>query len=720
MKKGLTYTVQPGRPYPLGAHWDGMGTNFALFSAHAEKVELCLFDEKGRLELARLALPEYTDQIWHGYIPEVRPGQLYGYRVYGPYEPQIGHRFNPYKLLLDPYAKRLCGAFKWTDSHFGYIVNSAREDLSFDRRDNASVMPKCLVVDDAFTWNEDRHKLRPFTETVIYELHVRGFTKLKRDLPEALRGTFGGLAHPSTIAYLRALGVTAVELMPVFAYIDDRFLVKRALHNYWGYNTLGFFAPENRYMGTAGHYDFKTMVKCLHDAGMEVILDVVYNHTAEADHMGPTLSFRGIDNRSYYLLQPENPRYYANYSGCGNTLDLVHPRVLQMVMDSLRYWAQTMHVDGFRFDLAPILGRERSGFDPGSGFFDVIGQDPVLSRLKLIAEPWDLGPGGYNLGGFPCGWAEWNDQMRDTTRSFWNTDHSVLPELARRLHGSGDKFEHSGRHPWASINFASSHDGFTLHDLVSYKERHNLANGEDNRDGHSHEISNNWGEEGPSRDPAIKALRRRIARNMLATVFLAQGTPMLLMGDELSRTQKGNNNAYCQDNEVSWMNWDWDAEERAMLEFTRRLIALRREHAVLWRSYFMHGRFSSTVTGFKDIAWYHPRGEEMASADWHAPEPPVLGMLLAGDAGKASGKRDALRDDTLFVVLNAADKPVWFNTPKTEQPIDWQCLLDTWMPSRPRGTMAVVGGAAFSAEPRSLYVFAMERQPIPHREGTPT
>lgn len=717
MSQSGLFSVYPGKPYPLGANWDGAGTNFALFSAHAEKVVLCLFDEKGRREIARVELPEYTDQIWHGYLPEVRPGQLYGYRVYGPYEPNLGHRFNHHKLLLDPYAKRLQGKFRWTDSHYGFIRSSGREDLSFDRRDNAHSMPKCAVVEDAFTWDGTRPRLVPFEETVIYELHVRGFTQLDKALPKNLRGTFGGLAHPKTVGYLKSLGVTTVELLPVHAMLDDRFLVKKGKRNYWGYNTLGFFAPANRYLSPAGIYDFKTMVKCMHDAGMEVILDVVYNHTAEGNHLGPTLSWRGIDNRSYYLLENENPRYYSNYTGCGNTLNLKHPRVLQMVMDSLRYWAQQMRVDGFRFDLAPALGREVHGFDPGSGFLDAIGQDPVLSRRKLIAEPWDVGPGGYNLGGFPCGWAEWNDQMRDTVRRFWNTDTNTKPELARRLHGSADKFEHAGRHPWASVNFAACHDGFTLHDLVSYNNRHNLDNGEGNNDGHSHEISNNWGIEGPTKDKDIRALRRRITRNMLATVFLAQGTPMLLMGDEYGRTQKGNNNAYCQDNEISWMQWEWDAEDREMLEFVRHLVALRKAHPVLRRSYFLHGKYRSSVTGFDDIGWYAPNGKPMQPENWHDAEECCLGMLLAGDAGKSSGHREALKDDTLFVVFNATDKEIVFTTPEAKVPLSWQCILDTWMPLRPKGTMNVIGGRAFRATPRSLYAFAMQRHQEPVEEG---
>lgn len=701
------FTVQPGDPYPRGATWNGQGTNFALFSAHAEKVELCFFDSSGSTEIARVVLPECTDQVWHGYFNDVRPGQLYGYRVYGPYEPLVGHRFNHHKLLLDPYAKKLHGTLTWSESHYGYNRTSPLGDLSFNDEDNAQYMPKSVVVEDAFTWFGDQTRLIPFADTVIYELHVRGFTKLRMDLPENLRGTFGGLAHPSIIKYLKGLGVTSVELMPVFSYLDDAFLAMKGLRNYWGYNTLAFFAPEARFMGPAGLYAFKSMIKRLHDAGMEVILDVVYNHTAEGDQMGPTLCYRGIDNLTYYLLE-EDKRFNANYSGCGNTLNLTHPRVLQLVMDSLRYWAQQMHVDGFRFDLATALGREQSGFDSGSGFFDAICQDPVLSSRKLIAEPWDVGPQGYQLGNFPSGWAEWNDGMRDTTRRTWIGHKDMLPHLARCLHGSGDTFEHSGRHPWASVNYVASHDGFTLKDLVCFNERHNHANGEDNHDGHHGEVSFNWGIEGASDDPTIISLRERAMRNMLATVFLAQGTPMLLMGDEQGRSQAGNNNPYCQDNETAWMDWRLDEIKEQQHTFVKRLIALRKAHPVLRRSYFLHGTYESSTTGFKDLAWYTANGVEMLTQDWLSQE--GMGMLLAGDAGKSSGHDVALTDDTLFVFFNPSPGAIAVTMPTGKNAEVWHMILNTSQADGQADGFSLAAGTSFSAESHSLYVFALARK----------
>ncbi len=537
-----TYRVEPGHSYPLGATWDGSGVNFALFSANAEKVELCLFDPAGRREVARIPLPSYTHEVWHGYLPDATPGLLYGYRVHGPYDPARGHRFNPNKLLVDPYAKALSGTIRWSDAHFGYRVGSNRGDLSFDRRDNAFGMPRCRVVDPAFTWGQHVRPARLWADTVIYEAHVRGMTMLHPEIPADRRGTFEALSSPYVIDHLVRLGVTAIELMPVHAFVDERRLVDLGLRNYWGYNTLCFFAPHQAYLGSFGRISiFKTMVKRLHEAGIEVILDVVYNHTAEGNEMGPTLSFRGIDNASYYRLVPDDPRYYVDVTGCGNSLNLSHPRVLQMVTDSLRYWVTEMGVDGFRFDLATTLGREHYGFDPGGSFFDVIRQDPVIGRTKLIAEPWDTGPEGYRLGGYGPGWAEWNDRFRDTVRAFWRGDENVLPELATRLLGSSDLFEHQGRKAWASINFIASHDGFTLHDLVSYSEKHNWANKEENRDGHDHNLSANYGVEGPTDDDGIRAVRARQKRNLVATLLLSQGTPMILMGDEVGRTQDGNN-----------------------------------------------------------------------------------------------------------------------------------------------------------------------------------
>src|SRR5580704_14422135 len=541
--------VREGMPFPLGATWDGLGVNFALFSAHATKVELCLFDSEGAGELERIELPEYTDEVWHGYLPDARAGTLYGYRVHGPYEPAAGHRFNPNKLLLDPYAKQIVGEVRWDPALFGYTVGSPERDLSFDPRDSAAFMPKCRVIDPAFTWGRARPPGTPWERTIIYEAHLRGFTMRHPAVPPEERGTFAGMMHKEVTDYIRHLGVTAIELLPVHAFVDDSYLVEKGMRNYWGYNTIGFFAPQPRYLSSTAVKEFKEMVAHLHDAGIEVILDVVYNHTAEGNELGPTLSFKGIDNASYYRLAPER-RYYINDTGTGNTVNLSHPRVLQMVTDSLRYWVQEMHVDGFRFDLATILAREPGGFDESSGFLDACRQDPVLSRAKLIAEPWDLGPGGYQVGHFTPGWAEWNDRFRDTVRAYWKGDPGKLPDLAARLTATGDLFNKRGRKPWASVNFITAHDGFTLNDLVSYNDKHNEANGEGNRDGRSENLSWNHGVEGPTDDPTIRALRLRQLRNLLATLLFSQGTPMILAGDEFARTQRGNNNAYAQDCEL--------------------------------------------------------------------------------------------------------------------------------------------------------------------------
>jgi glycogen operon protein len=669
----------PGLPYPLGATWDGRGVNFALFSRNAEKVELCLFDARGRRELDRVTLPEYTDEVWHGYLPDLRPGQIYGYRVYGPYDPGRGHRFNPNKLLLDPYAKSLFGAFRWSDAHFGYRIGDKREDLSFDRRNNASGMPKCLVVDTAHTWSEDCPLRIPWHETLIYELHVRGFTVRNPDVPETLRGTFGGLASPAAIAHLRSLGVTAVELLPIHAHLSERPLVERGLSNYWGYNTLAFFAPEPSYMASGALGEFKTLVQHLHDAGIEVLIDVVYNHTAEGGHMGPTLSFRGIDNASYYRLLPGNERHYQDFTGCGNALDLHHPRVLQLVMDSLRYWVEEMHVDGFRFDLATTLARERVNFDQHSGFLDAVRQDPVLSGVKLIAEPWDVGDGGYQLGRFPGGWSEWNDRYRDTVRCFWKGDPGVVGELASRITGSSDLFDQLGRRPWASVNYITAHDGFTLHDLVSYDHKHNEANGEGNRDGTDRTNSWNCGSEGPTQDPAVRSTRRQQKRNLLATLLLSQGVPMLLGGDEFGRTQRGNNNAYCQDNELSWIDWAGvDEDGRSLLAFTRRVIALRKRHRAFHRSHFFSGA-TTTDSPIKDITWFAERGREMEAEDWNRPGARSLAFLLSGGALQhhldAGGRPE--QDDAFFVILNASDQPIHYALPDGAFVTDWQRLFDT-------------------------------------------
>jgi isoamylase len=700
-------TVRPGRPFPLGATWDGYGVNFALFSTHATRVELCLFDRSGAREVERIALPEYTDEVWHGYLPEARPGLLYGYRVHGPYEPAAGHRFNPNKLLVDPYARALSGTLRWSDAHFGYRVGSTREDLSFDRRDNARGMPKCRVVDPAFTWGDERAPRVPWNDTVVYEAHVRGMTMRHPEVAPSLRGTFAGLGSAAVVRHLVSLGVTAIELLPVHAQVDDRHLVDRGLRNYWGYSTLNFFAPEPRYMTAGMISEFKTMVARLHDAGIEVILDVVYNHTGEGSHMGPTLSFRGIDNASYYRLDPGDRRYCIDDTGTGNTLNITHPRVLQMVMDSLRYWVVEMHVDGFRFDLATTLAREAHGFDPGSGFLDACRQDPVLQSVKLIAEPWDLGPGGYQVGAFPPGWAEWNDRYRDCVRCYWRGDEGMLPELAARLAGSADLFERRGRRPWASVNYVTAHDGFTLEDMVSYAHKHNEANREHNRDGHDANFSANYGIEGPTDDPEIRRLRQRQKRNMLATLFLSQGTPMLLGGDELGRSQGGNNNAYCQDNDVSWVDWTARGDGDDLLDFVQHLIRLRREHPVLRRPVFLHGRQTSPA-GVKDITWFTPQGREKTSEQWRDAHARCIGMLLNGEAGfHMAPDGSPARDSTLLVVFNAFHDVVPFTLPQVNGGAGWRCLLDT---GRPRGegddTVWAPGGV-YAVEGRTTLVFTL-------------
>jgi glycogen operon protein len=655
-----TKRLEAGRSYPLGATWDGTGVNFALFSANAERVDLCIFDARGRREIARYTLPEYTDEVWHGYLPGLRPGALYGYRVYGPYDPSNGHRFNHHKLLLDPYAKALNGTIRWSDAHYGYRIGAARGDLSFDRRDNAGGMPKAVVVDTSFTWGNDRPPDVPWMRTVFYETHVRGYTMQHPGVPPAARGTFLGLASPRVIEHLVDLGVTSVELLPVQAFVDDRYLVEKRLRNYWGYNTIGYFAPEPRYL-SVHHDEFKTMVKNLHEAGIEVILDVVYNHTAEGNQLGPTLSFRGIDNRTYYRLA-EDKRYYEDTTGCGNTLDLRHPRVLQLVTDSLRYWVEEMHVDGFRFDLAPALAREGHGYDYNSGFFKSIRQDPVLSHCKLVAEPWDVGMGGYQLGGFPPGWSEWNGRYRDTIRRYWRGADGLLPEFASRLAGSSDIFFKHGRRPRASINFVTVHDGFTLTDLVSYNGKHNDANLEGNRDGTDDNASWNCGVEGPTDDPAVLALRERQKRNLVATLFLSLGVPLLLAGDEFGHSQRGNNNAYCQDNEISWIDWNGrTAGDAAFETFVKTVLRLRREHPAFQYDAFFTGR-PRPGSDRKDIAWYTPAGAEMSGDDWQR-EGRAIGVFFG--------------DRPLFAVLfNAGDHDVTFTLPESAA-VQWRLLLDT-------------------------------------------
>jgi isoamylase len=673
----LRTEVWPGRPYPLGATWDGKGVNFALFSENAEAVDLCLFDSTGHHEMARIRLPEYTDQVWHGYLPDARPNLLYGYRVHGSYRPQDGHRFNPHKLLLDPYAKALHGALRWNDAHFGYRVGSPREDLSFDRRDNARGMPKCRVIDTAFTWAEDHRLHTPWEETIILEVHVRGMTHRHPGIDRARRGTFAALAAPPMIDYLLQLGITALELMPVHAFVDDRHLAQHGLTNYWGYNTIGFFAPEPRYLASGFISDFKTTVMRLHDAGIEVILDVVYNHTGEGNHMGPTLSFRGIDNAAYYRLESDK-RFYTDHTGTGNTLNLDHPRVLQLVMDSLRYWVQEMHVDGFRFDLAPTLGRAGGEFRRDSSFFAAIRQDPLLAQVKLIAEPWDVGPNGYQLGSFPPGWAEWNAAYRDTVRRFWKGDQGVVAELASRLAGSSDIFGHAGRRPWASVNFITAHDGFTLTDLVSYNEKHNEANGEDNRDGHNANYSWNCGAEGATNDPEIIALRDRQKRNFLATLLLSLGVPMLLAGDEIGRTQNGNNNAYCQDNQLTWTDWEHiRPEDQKLQAFARYLVNLRRRHRVFSRPRFFRGEVVSAA-GLKDITWLTPEGREPTVEDWNNPAALSIAYVLGGAAGEfytPGGQRDI--DESFLVMLNAWHQDIEFHIPELPERMAWEQLVDT-------------------------------------------
>ena len=669
--------VWPGRPYPLGATWDGEGVNFALFSEHAQGVELCLFDPKGKRQIESIPVREQTDQVWHCYLPDARPGVLYGYRVYGPYEPLQGMRFNPKKLLLDPYAKSIVGALRWSDAHFGYRVGSKREDLAPDDRDSAFGMPKCQVVDPAFTWGDDRRPNTPWNDTLIYELHVKGFTHLHPDVPARLRGKYAALATPAVLHHLQRLGVTAVELMPIHAFIDDHHLVEKGLANYWGYNTIGFFAADARYSANGTLAEFKTMVKTLHSAGIEVILDVVYNHTAEGGRLGPTLSFRGIDNTAYYRVMPDDPRQYMDYTGTGNTLNMMHPRVLQLIMDSLRYWVQEMHVDGFRFDLAATLARELHEVDRLAAFLDIIHQDPTLSDVKLIAEPWDLGEGGYQVGNFPVRWTEWNGKYRDVVRSAWKGEGGLIGELAYRLTGSSDLYARSGRRPYASINFITAHDGFTLEDLVSYNEKHNEANGEDNRDGDANNRSWNCGVEGPTEDPAILALRARQKRNLLATLFLSQGVPMLLAGDELGRTQRGNNNAYCQDNEISWLDWALRDANEPLLAFVQKLAHLRRSHPTLRRRSFFQGR---RIVGpdVKDIVWLNPDGQEMSDAEWGQAFARCLGMYLAGRALEEQNERGrALVDDDLLVLLNAHHEVIPFALPTFNGSTLWNTVIDT-------------------------------------------
>jgi glycogen operon protein len=707
--------VWPGHSYPLGSTWDGAGVNFALFSEHATSVELCLFDgADGNQEMARIPLIEQTDQVWHVYLPEVRPGQCYGYRVHGPYEPSEGHRFNPAKLLLDPYTKAIAGSIRWSDELFGYRIGHPEADLSRDDRDSAPYLPKCVVIDPAFSWGNDMPPRIPWHKTLIYELHVKGFTAHHPGVPQELRGTYAGLACPAVINYLQALGITAVEFMPVHQFVADRHLVDRGLTNYWGYNTIGFFTPEAHYSssGVLGQQvtEFKTLVRTLHREGIEVILDVVYNHTGEGSHMGPTLSFRGIDNAAYYRLMADDRRYYMDYTGTGNTLNMTHPRTLQLIMDSLRYWVLEMHVDGFRFDLASALARELHEVDRLGAFFDIIHQDPTLSQVKLIAEPWDLGEGGYQVGNFPVLWAEWNGAYRDPVRHVWKGDGGQVSALGYRLTGSSDLYEQGGRRPYASINFVTAHDGFTLYDLVSYNEKHNEANGEENRDGHHDNISWNCGAEGPTDDPAILALRARQQRNFLATLILSQGVPMLLAGDEISRTQQGNNNAYCQDNELSWMDWQLDQPRREMLAFTQLLIETRRRNPVLRRRKFFQGR-SIRGSEVKDLTWFRPDGKEMTDEDWGNPFARCLGLRLAGDAiDEMDDRGHRITADTLLILLNAHHEPIPFVLPAHRRRVRWELLFDTREPTGRRRQRPLRGGETYDLEARSVALLRLRKE----------
>jgi glycogen operon protein len=673
-----------GYPYPLGATWLGNGVNFALFSEAATSVDLCLFDNPdARQENIRIPITEHTDQVWHIFLPEARPGMLYGFRVSGPYDPEHGLRFNHAKLLIDPYAKAIAGRINWADEMSGYVIGGETEDLARDFRDDAWGIPKAVVIENVFDWGDDKAPRTPLHRSIIYEMHTKGFTQLNEKVPAEIRGTYAGVGNPASIEYFKELGITALELLPVHAYVNDKALVDRSLTNYWGYNSIGFFAPDCKYSssGVTGEQviEFKAMVRSLHAAGIEVILDVVYNHTAEGNHLGPTLSFRGIDNQAYYRLMPEDPRFYLDFTGTGNTFNLLHPRTLQLVMDSLRYWINDMHVDGFRFDLASTLARDANGVNKLHAFFEIIHQDPVISQVKLIAEPWDVGEGGYQVGNFPILWAEWNGKYRDTVRSFWKGDEGKIGELAYRLTGSPDLYQHNGRRPYASINFITAHDGFTLNDLVSYNDKHNEANGEGNRDGDNNNHSWNHGAEGPTDNPEIKQLRLQQRRNFLTTLFLSQGVPMLTAGDEWARTQKGNNNAYCQDNEISWLNWNLDDEQEALFEFTKRLIQLRHDHPVFRRPKFFQGR---RIRGseIRDVMWFNPGGNEMTDEEWNSPFVRCLGILLSGDTiDVQTFEGEPIRDNTFLLLINAHHEPLQFVLPG-QQRVKWELELDTASP----------------------------------------
>src|SRR5579885_140663 len=713
----MPLTILPGKPYPQGATWDGMGVNFALYSETAAGVELCLYDRDGNSE--NIFLPERFGGVWHGYVPGLKPGQLYGYRVHGPFGPEQGHRYNPAKLVIDPYAKALCGQVNWDAPVFAYNLGDPAEDLSCNAEDDAWGVPKSVVTAPHFEWENDRPPLIPIDESIIYEVHVKGFTAQHPDIPEPLRGAYAALGTDVCVSYLKKLGITAVELMPVHAFLADEHLVDRGLRNYWGYSTINYFAPDGRYSssGDAGEQvaEFKAMVKALHSANIEVILDVVYNHTAEGNHMGPTLSFRGVDNLTYYRTVEGQPRYYMDYTGTGNTLNVRHPQVLKLIMDSLRYWVLEMHVDGFRFDLASALARELHDVDRLSAFFDVINQDPVISRVKLIAEPWDVGEGGYQVGNFPALWAEWNGRYRDTVRRYWKSDPGQLSDLAYRLTGSSDLYQRDGRRPSASINFITAHDGFTLNDLVSYNEKHNEANGEDNKDGANDNHSWNLGAEGPTDDPNIIDLRERQKRNLLATLMLAQGVPMLCAGDEIGRTQNGNNNAYAQDNEISWLDWNLDERKKALLEFTANLIALRKAHPNFRRRKFFQDRKISPssvekqhVDGLEiqDICWYRPDGEQMTEEEWTAGWVRCLGMRLSGRTlSDVDRYGDPIRDDSFLYCLNPHHEPITFYLPPCSATCSWSVVLDTRQSDSEQPKL-IDPGKGYEMAPHSAVLFA--------------
>ncbi|WP_210464813.1 glycogen debranching protein GlgX [Rufibacter roseolus] len=708
----ITY---PGKPFPLGATYDGEGVNFALYAHNAIGVELCLFDSPDApKESARLKMEERSYEVWHTYVPELKPGQLYGYRVYGAYEPEEGHRFNPNKLLIDPYAKAISGTINWHESLFGYKFGHEDEDLSYGDLDSAPYIPKSVVIDPFFDWEDDTPPKIAYHKSIIYEAHVKGFTQTHPDIPEEIRGTYAGIAHPVTIQYLLDLGVTAIELLPVHHFVTDWYLLDKGLTNYWGYNTIGFFAPDVRYSssGVLGQQviEFKNMVKALHKAGIEVILDVVYNHTGEGNERGPTLSFKGIDNASYYRLVDDNQRYYMDYTGTGNTLNANLPSVLRLIMDSLRYWILDMHVDGFRFDLASALARELHAVDRLSSFFDIIHQDPVISQVKLIAEPWDVGEGGYQVGNFPPGWTEWNGKYRDCMRDFWRGEESMLAEFANRFTGSSDLYYDDYRRPTASINFITAHDGFTLHDLVSYNEKHNEANGEDNKDGDDHNRSWNCGVEGPTDDQWIIDLRNRQKRNFLATMFLSQGVPMMVAGDELGRTQGGNNNAYCQDNEISWLNWA--GADKQLLEFSKKLIHFRKNHPVFRRRRWFQGR-AIKGQGVEDIAWFLPTGDEMSYEHWEQDHAKSLAVYLNGRGVHSRGpKGEVVLDDSFFVIFNAYHDSIVFHAPSEKYGEKWTVVLDTFRDQvEPEEPITYKAGESFYVEGRSVLVL---KNPIFH------